>query len=794
MGEFGPSYGKRLSELMVVAPTVDSKVSREHSDQPPAPKHTPCKLRTRAQQLHAGIKQRRQRPQGGGADNNVQQAGQLSRSDSASKQLKEGSTTEREELLLALQCFGDKACEALCCQLEGAKQLRRLNLSSNNITSLGLFRLLPAIAALNQLQQLWLDWNPIVSGGHGKALVAARRLCETAASLACLQLLSLSHCQLGPDTASAVSDLILSKSTSLQELILRNNDLGEEGSAQLATSLEANRTITLLDLSGNGARPSTLRQVANRCADNKKISALLLQHSSHQRRIQQTGDELRRHQQQADDYVARVEAELKNSQQQSESFLRKLESELTSSTQKHREARRENFMLRQRIFELQSCTLQSNLIQDERRQLLKENTSLKRSLEEKYRELCEVRAEAQQQKLQAHLHQRQHRQQQQHLEMLQRQVDESHLVKDKLLSDLQQRELQLQEAELLLQQQRQDYARANALAAQQHEAAEQRQQLLQQEVEKLQQQHQQLQAELLQAAERHTKQRDESVMQQHSAQRQLEQSQHRVAELQQELQHEAARRQQAEKERLEERQAHAESLSKADQRIEVLQQRLHSQQEAGELQQRQLLQQQHRLAEAEKASAAAHLKVEELKSSQRHLKEKSLAAEAEWQRQQDLFNSRQELIQRLQQQLLEKHEDAIKEKERLQREAAAASARAEEKNQQLLQQLQQQQRQQHEQHLELQAAQSEAQQWQADVVALQENHSQLAHELQRTKDQCTKAQDQARQNAAELRRRQRQWQQERKDLWAYLQGGMDKLQAAMSSTTFDRSTSECDSG
>lgn len=121
------------------------------------------------------------------------------------------------------------------------------------------------------------------------------RLCKTATDLASLHLLSLVHCQLGPDAAEALSSLILSNrcigctaqlsrclyllqlgkmscfwsiknftktrfyspsfdhaySKSLKELSLRNNFLGEEGAARIATCLKANKAITFLDLSGN---------------------------------------------------------------------------------------------------------------------------------------------------------------------------------------------------------------------------------------------------------------------------------------------------------------------------------------------------------------------------------------------------------------------------------------------------------------------------------------------------------------------------------------------------------------
>ncbi|KAL8273743.1 hypothetical protein Esti_002343 [Eimeria stiedai] len=619
----------------------------------------------------------------------------------------------------------------------------------------------------------------VVLEGQEKDLLTLWRLFQIAGGLRSLRLLSLSHCVLGPDTADALSGLILNKSRSLKELNLRNNKLGQESVARLAASLKANKSLTLLDVTGNGARPATLRQIAKCCADNSKTALLHSHQESPDQLLPRIEHEEPTPSYESDTRVARAGKETGSPKRQSEQLLHRLKSDLSSSALKHNEAKRENLLLRRRISKLQTCSFKSSLLQDERRQLLKENIFLKQSLEEKYRELGETRMEAQQQKLQLHLYKRQQYQQQLHLEVLQRQINEGQIVKDKLLSDLQQRELQLQQTELLLQKERHDNVRAHTAAAHQHATAESTQQALQQELEQLQEQHQQVQQHLIRATERHSRQQDELLLKQKAMHSQLQQKQHQIAELCQMLQRETACRQQAENERDEERHAHTGKMAKADLRIKGLQEQLREEQETQELQQQQMLQQQQRIAKAEKASAAAQAELEEMRSNQKHLEEKAVAAELNWQREQDLSNSRQVVIQQLRQQLREKHQWALEEKRALHHEAASAAARAEKQQQQLLQKLQQQERQQQQQLLELKSAQCEAQQCHANLIAIEKAHSDLKEELKRTREQCAMAQDQAQQSTAELRRRHLQWQQERMDLWNYLQRGIDQLHDTM---------------
>ncbi|CDJ30687.1 myosin heavy chain, putative [Eimeria mitis] len=449
-----------------------------------------------------------------------------------------------EEFLLPQRCLGDKACPAI------AKHLFRSDSASP-----------PAVQVL----------------------------CDSIAGLKALALLSLVHCQLGPRAADALSGIILQNSKSLREIHLRNNAIGEEGAAQLCTALKTNRNLTALDLTGNGARPSTLREVSRCCADNSKMLELLppqqeealgLQHSSSlQQRQQQHQQQHQKQQQQVDDYVTRIEAELKSTEQG--------------------------------------------------------------SLEERYRELCESRIMAQQQKLQLQQQQQQQQQHQQQQAMLQRQLHDKQDTNEKLLSDLQQRELQLQQTELLLQQQQQDTARLQAELEQQQNVAERRQQMLQQEVDRLQQQQQQLQKQLLEEKDKHMQQQDGTLQQHQQLQQQQQQQQQRILELQQELQQEAQRRLQGEKEALEEKQSITANLTKAEQKVEELKQKLQERKETEELQQQQQQQLEQRVTELQQEAAAARAAAEELQTKMRHLAARAAAAEAEQQRQRDILSSRQ---------------------------------------------------------------------------------------------------------------------------------------------------------
>ncbi|XP_026193541.1 putative mediator of RNA polymerase II transcription subunit 26 [Cyclospora cayetanensis] len=349
----------------------------------------------------------------------------------------------KDELILPHQYLGNKACTAISIHLYSFRGLRTLDLSANNISSEGLSQLLPAVRGLQHLQRLSLDWNPITTGFkrnlpfHLPALAGEnllpsfRCLCDTACCLKALELLSLAHCQLGPDTVDDLISVVEKNGKQLRKLNLRNNFLGEECTARLATALKANKHLTDLDITGNGARPSSLRQIANRCRDNRA----LLQQLPHEEHTLQDShqNEQHRQKQHVQDCASKVEAELKTTEQR----ICKLQSAIVKCQLGALVAARLHVEHTISPAGIRSMVA-ANFMQDERRHLLKENALLKGSLEQRYQQLCKFRVAARQHRLQLQQQQQQQQQhKQQHME-LQQQLEENQTAHEKLLNELQQ--------------------------------------------------------------------------------------------------------------------------------------------------------------------------------------------------------------------------------------------------------------------------------------------------------------------------------------------------------------------
>ena len=61
------------------------------------------------------------------------------------------------------------------------------------------------------LLPLWVAAGAVASGGDSTGPSLMQRLCDALSGLKLLRLLSLVHCQLGPDAADALSGLLLEK-------------------------------------------------------------------------------------------------------------------------------------------------------------------------------------------------------------------------------------------------------------------------------------------------------------------------------------------------------------------------------------------------------------------------------------------------------------------------------------------------------------------------------------------------------------------------------------------------------
>jgi len=135
----------------------------------------------------------------------------------------------------------------------GAKQIgevleklsiKTLNLSRNNITSVGAKEIAKGIAANASLTELNLEDNKIDDAG-----VSA--LAANIAQKPALTLLNLNGNQISAAGAQALAEALGGADRALPNLNLARNQLGDAGAQQIAQLLKTNTTISRVDLSGN---------------------------------------------------------------------------------------------------------------------------------------------------------------------------------------------------------------------------------------------------------------------------------------------------------------------------------------------------------------------------------------------------------------------------------------------------------------------------------------------------------------------------------------------------------------
>ena len=104
--------------------------------------------------------------------------------------------------------------------------------------------------------------------------------CLKSAEKSVLKKLDISGCYLGDEIAEIMGPILCSNNTSLEKLILCDNDISTDGAIVLAQALRVNSTLTLLDLrencvgeEGGGAIAAALQH------DNTTLQTLLLAHN-----------------------------------------------------------------------------------------------------------------------------------------------------------------------------------------------------------------------------------------------------------------------------------------------------------------------------------------------------------------------------------------------------------------------------------------------------------------------------------------------------------------------------------
>jgi len=161
------------------------------------------------------------------------------------------------ELEMAQNALGDDGAEALCRGLAGCGTITRLNLDGNRIHDDGAKALGDMLAHNKVITTLNLAYNRIEKDGSKALAEALLKNCT-------LQRLSLKANPLGPGGLEAIgtmlrlNDSIHSLNVSYAQ-VMRNAQV--EGLFELCRALRVNRTLTVLDLSGNDMGEPEMRKI-----------------------------------------------------------------------------------------------------------------------------------------------------------------------------------------------------------------------------------------------------------------------------------------------------------------------------------------------------------------------------------------------------------------------------------------------------------------------------------------------------------------------------------------------------
>ena len=133
------------------------------------------------------------------------------------------------------------------------QNMRVLHLSNNKLDKSACDLLAKVVPSMSRLEKLWLDYNPIGSGGAVKLIKA---LCGSG-----VKNLNLRSTGIGNPDYAALCELLISShslNTTLIDLCLAFNNIGEEGVTAVARMLAENKSLTSLwlfgcQISGQGA-------------------------------------------------------------------------------------------------------------------------------------------------------------------------------------------------------------------------------------------------------------------------------------------------------------------------------------------------------------------------------------------------------------------------------------------------------------------------------------------------------------------------------------------------------------
>ena len=143
------------------------------------------------------------------------------------------------------------------------QNMRELNLSYNKLDGSACDLLAKAVASMSRLEELYLNANPIGSGG---AVEVIKALCGSG-----VKQLWLHDTGIGEPDCEALCELLKS-SHSLQELYIFQNNLSSEGVASIITGLSHNSSLTKLSISKSHFSMANVDSLASVLKDHSKCT------------------------------------------------------------------------------------------------------------------------------------------------------------------------------------------------------------------------------------------------------------------------------------------------------------------------------------------------------------------------------------------------------------------------------------------------------------------------------------------------------------------------------------------
>ena len=176
------------------------------------------------------------------------------------------------ELFIAGNKIGNLGCAVLSKMLKGEYEgfalIEKLDISDNNIDSVGLGLMFQALCTNNQLKYLNLRKNNF---SQGLSPFFKDFLVENYA----VKSLNLSNCRLTCEAFYGLHE-VFHRNKGIESLNLANNEISEKGAEVLGNVIKLSKTLKVLDVSGNKIKESGGLALARAIEENNSICQLAL--------------------------------------------------------------------------------------------------------------------------------------------------------------------------------------------------------------------------------------------------------------------------------------------------------------------------------------------------------------------------------------------------------------------------------------------------------------------------------------------------------------------------------------